>query len=224
MRYILSQDITFGEIGGHMVFLDLAKDRYFRLESSIENSLRPYLKNGGPLPFDLSDLIASGILIEDHDTAPASLPSISKPCRSAFENHPSTDDGLAPSHIIETMLVVLRMHWKLRHQKIRPIIENEVAYRRKNSKPRRLQPPLDASTVQASRQFLKARRYVPIEPRCLLDSLSLLHFLSRRGLPASIIFGVTLEPFSAHCWVQSGDALLNETLGTANAHTPIRVV
>ncbi len=151
MRYILSQDITCGEIGGHMVFLDLAKDRYFRLESAIEESLGPYLKDGGPLPSNLFDLVASGILIEKRDTDPTFPPSIGSPCWSAFENHPSTDEVLAPSHIIETMLVVLRMQWKLRHQKIRSIIENEVAYRHKHSKPRRLQRPLDELTVQASR-------------------------------------------------------------------------
>ena len=36
--------------------------------------------------------------------------------------------------------------------------------------------------------------------------------------------GVTSEPFAAHCWVQAGDIVLNETLSDANAHTPIRMV
>ncbi|WP_434213483.1 lasso peptide biosynthesis B2 protein [[Pseudomonas] boreopolis] len=57
-----------------------------------------------------------------------------------------------------------------------------------------------------------------------MDSLSLLRFLSRRELPANIVFGVTLAPFAAHCWVQAGDIVLNETLSDANAHTPIRMI
>jgi hypothetical protein len=65
---------------------------------------------------------------------------------------------------------------------------------------------------------------VPIEPVCLLDSLSLLRFLSRRGLSTNIVFGVTPEPFAAHCWVQAGDMVLNEALFDTHAYTPIRMV
>ena len=96
---------------------------------------------------------------------------------------------------------------------------------------RKAEPPeaaalttLDGDLLEANRQFARARRYVPIEPVCLLDSLSLLRFLSRRGLSANIVFGVTSEPFAAHCWVQAGDVVLNETLSDANAYTPIWMV
>jgi len=83
---------------------------------------------------------------------------------------------------------------------------------------------LEEKLLRASWQFARARRYVPIEPICLLDSLALLRFLSRRGLPANIVFGVAPEPFAAHCWVQASDIVLNETLSDANAHTPIRMI
>lgn len=49
-------------------------------------------------------------------------------------------------------------------------------------------------------------------------------FLARRRLHASIVFGVTGDPFGAHCWVQTSDLVLSDTLGNATGHTPIRVV
>jgi len=52
----------------------------------------------------------------------------------------------------------------------------------------------------------------------------LVRFLARRRLSASIVFAVTTNPFNAHCWVQSGDLVLNDTVGNAILHTPIRVV
>ena len=59
---------------------------------------------------------------------------------------------------------------------------------------------------------------------CLLDSIALVRFLARRGLYAQLVFGVTDDPFSAHCWVQAGDLVLNDTVGDVSAHTPIRVI
>jgi hypothetical protein len=58
----------------------------------------------------------------------------------------------------------------------------------------------------------------------LLDSLAMVMFLAKRGLHASIVIGVTSAPFSAHCWVQTGDLVLNDTVGNARAFTPIRVI
>jgi hypothetical protein len=98
-------------------------------------------------------------------------------------------------------------------------------------RPSKQQPPAPISDraveqllLEASGEFRFARAYTPVETRCLLDSLAMVKFLARRKLHASIVFGVTSDPFSAHCWVQAGDLVLNDTVGHANAHTPIRVI
>ena len=75
--------------------------------------------------------------------------------------------------------------------------------------------------LKAAETFRRARLYVPIETCCLLDSLSLIDFLSRRRLPARLVFGVTSDPFAAHCWVQAGEWVLNDLVGNVIAHTPI---
>jgi len=38
------------------------------------------------------------------------------------------------------------------------------------------------------------------------------------------VFGVKLNPFSAHCWVQAGDIVLNDAIDHVTIHTPILVV
>jgi hypothetical protein len=40
----------------------------------------------------------------------------------------------------------------------------------------------------------------------------LLEFLAARGLAADWVFGVRTWPFSAHCWVQAGGIVLNDTV------------
>ncbi len=225
MQYGICPDVTYCEVGGHLIFLDTAKDQYFRLDSTTERSLRDHLRDGAPLSSNLAPFVTSGFLTEQGDAAhPSSIP-IERPLASAIECSQSNDERLSTRTFIEVIWTVARMKRRLEKHQFKSVLEGELVYRRAHPSARAsTSRPLEALAIQASNQFLTARRYVPIEPRCLLDSLCLLHFLSRRSLPARVIFGVTLEPFAAHCWVQTGRVALNETLGIANAHTPIRSV
>jgi len=77
-------------------------------------------------------------------------------------------------------------------------------------------------TADASR-FIAARRLVPFAPNCLTDSLALVQWLG----PAPdvlLVFGVKLEPFAAHCWVQFGDLLLNDRADVVGQFRPVRVI
>jgi hypothetical protein len=71
--------------------------------------------------------------------------------------------------------------------------------------------------------FLLLRPLYPRPYLCLFDSLGLLHFLAQFRHFPRWIFGVKLEPFAAHCWVQSGDTVLNDTVEVVRQYTPILV-
>jgi Transglutaminase-like superfamily len=43
---------------------------------------------------------------------------------------------------------------------------------------------------------------LPRDPRCLTTSLVLIALLARRGIPATVVIGVRLDPFAAHAWVE----------------------
>lgn len=60
--------------------------------------------------------------------------------------------------------------------------------------------------------------------RCLFHSLMLLSFLNRFGFHPRWVFGVRQAPFGAHCWLQDGDAVLNDTVEHVAMFTPIMVV
>lgn len=73
--------------------------------------------------------------------------------------------------------------------------------------------------------FLRMRPlYYPTRGACLPDSLVLLEFLAHHDLYPSWIFGVRLSPFGAHCWVQHGDVVWNDTPEHAASYTPIMSV
>jgi hypothetical protein len=57
--------------------------------------------------------------------------------------------------------------------------------------------------------------------RCLFESLALLEFLAMHGRHPRWVFAVRARPFAAHCWVQDGPVLLNDTLESVSGFTPI---
>src|SRR4051812_16184015 len=86
--------------------------------------------------------------------------------------------------------------------------------------------PLDESAARnlvasfyAARPFLFSARNA-----CLFDSLALLLFLRRLGVYPQWIFGVRTGPFAAHCWLQSGHIVLNDTVDNVRSYTPIMSV
>lgn len=80
----------------------------------------------------------------------------------------------------------------------------------------------DASLV--ARRFAAARHAVPIARNCLPDSLALIARLARCNIPSTLVFGVKLDPFAAHCWVQSGHLLLTDRLEEVERFTPVRSI
>jgi hypothetical protein len=60
--------------------------------------------------------------------------------------------------------------------------------------------------------------------QCLFDSLALKRFLAKYGLFPEWIFGVHLNPFAAHCWLQHGDTLVHDSLDFVRRFTPIMAV
>jgi hypothetical protein len=69
--------------------------------------------------------------------------------------------------------------------------------------------------------FDRLRWYYPRSYLCLFDSLALIHFMARFGVFPDWVFGVVADPFEAHCWVQAGSVVLNDTVERVSAFTPI---
>lgn len=209
-----------------MVLLDVAHDRYFSLTTDLEQALRTHLSHGIVVPALLEKLVASAVLVERPECeADFSAPPPKRPSRSAIEQPRRSTESIA-ANVIETTWIVYRMRHKLRSSPLKAVLDEAASYRssRVVHQPDSSSAATERALIVAAQSFANARRYVPIEPTCLLDSLSLLRFLSRRGLSARVIFGVTAQPFTAHCWVQVADMVLNDTVTDAGAYTPIRTI
>lgn len=224
MYYKISEDLTCCDVDGHLVFLDIAQDRYFRLAHHLESEVRRSLASGS-IPPQLCEQLAPRTTSADKDLGACVLARIQPASLSALELPPANAIvRLNVEIIIEVIVIVCWIHIRLRTRTLKSVINDAIAYKSKKRGRLEAMPTPENDVLHAALRFIHARRYVPIEPTCLLDSLALLRFLSRRGFSANLVFAVTPEPFAAHCWIQSGDAVLNETLSDANAHTPIRAI
>jgi hypothetical protein len=70
--------------------------------------------------------------------------------------------------------------------------------------------------------FARLRPWIyTAQNHCLLDTLTLITFLSRYGIATNWVFGVQPMPFEAHCWAQYDQLVLNDSLEHMEYFTPI---
>lgn len=227
MSYRLRDGLSYCRIDDQVIFLDIQGDRYFRLSDSMAAAFITFADGGRNSEAEFTLLAKNNILsmepqVECNQTNAAFVPP---PTRSAIElSAPPSSINLAS--LLEVTTLVLAAWWMLKARSLANVIDCLVSHRRKHtgmpSPPAAKLPiPLICS---AANSFRRARLYVPIPTSCILDSIAMTRFLSRRHVKTSLVFGVTSNPFSAHCWVQFGDIVLNDTAGNASSYTAIRIV
>jgi len=220
MTYRLSDRVSVCLLAGQAVFLDARRDRYFCVGGAAAKAVETLLEQGLAHEAELAGLTKTG-LIEVGEGSQAQRPcQPNAPVRSLVE-----DPDVRPTGCIGDYLeVAARLVAARRDVRRRPFasILDDLGSTKAARKALGNASPDPRLIVAAA--FNGARRLVPVKPQCLPDSLALLAFLARRGCSADLVFGVKLRPFSAHCWVQTGEVVLNDALDHATIHTPILVV
>ncbi|KAF1721719.1 lasso peptide biosynthesis B2 protein [Pseudoxanthomonas wuyuanensis] len=224
MQYQLRDGLSFCFVDEHPVFLDIRNDRYFMLPAALECAFTAHINGQIPLATSLSELLGS-----NEQNAEESLQSRSSwgdepATRSAMEEQ-TADEMLSIRVFLEVLLTVIKIRIHLKTMGLEDALRDLATHRKRKAilAEAAIFKSIESSITTATKQFLRARRLVPIKSTCLLDSLALATYLANRRLPAKLVFGVMLSPFSAHCWVQFRDIALNETVTETAAHTQILV-
>lgn len=221
----LNADISFCELDGRLFFLDIQNDRYFQLSKALERSFLSYLESPGGTSAVVTSLLRHNLLSQT-TTVPSdgSVAGVTHPSESAIEV-PCADSRTSLDVARDVVLAVVITCWQLKMRRLKSALQTLADYRDSRTSPSvGDQVELRQRLSEAAAAFTRVRPYVPIEARCLIDSLSMVRFLAKRGLHAHLVMGVACDPFSAHAWVQHGQLVLNETVGTAQAYVPIRVI
>jgi hypothetical protein len=202
--------------GGH-VFLDLAGDRYFRLPPAEEATFAALAEGRTEeiSPPRLDPLLRAGVVVHSPGGKPI-----------AATAHPHPDASLAegagpplPGRLMDVAEVAALVLAARRTVKRKALPKAFSSFR--NDHAGRARRGRDRDRLVG--RFASARRFVPVGPNCLYDSLALRRFLCRRDVAADLVIGVKLHPFGAHCWLQDGTTVLNDALGGALGFKPVLV-
>jgi hypothetical protein len=206
------------QVDDQHIFLDLAQDRYFCLPPDEERGFTALLEGAGTPPScsSLAALIRTGVIVASGDGKPIARTAHPLPEHSL----PETTNELPPARLRDISEVLLLV-WSSRRAVARKALPSALSGLSAHSANAR--GGCRALLEELVLRFLAARRYVPIAPNCLYDSLALRRFLRRRQATADLVIGVKLRPFGAHCWLQDGSTVLNDTLGGARVFQPVLV-
>ncbi|MGF7148946.1 hypothetical protein FHS96_002588 [Sphingomonas zeicaulis] len=212
----LAPHLSFCEVSGRLIFLDLRQDRYFQLGNRSARRFREIIARGGMVDPD-DDLVARDILVPGDGSDPAAC-QVVVPERSMIEAHAADRRGRLS---LSAGLGIVRTAAALRRGPLDHLVGRLQA--------RQAGMPADAPADSAKltrliATFEHTRAWVPIPRVCLIDGLALLDLLLRNTVAARLVFGVKLDPFAAHCWVQSDTTILNDAVDHARNFTPIFVL
>ncbi len=237
-RYTISDHAFFCKFDHHLIVLDVARDRYLCIPKAEFDLLAPCLDNYRIDDEEYSDHIA----LNSTETDALALELISQGILKRSAIGASAVDKVRispPNRIISPPLSTSRLWQPLRHIAtfLRASAYADFCLRRRSfarivqTMQSRLHPTVsfvaDIDLEGTSRLVAVFNSLRPIYPRdylCLFDSLALLEFLRRYRVLANWIFAVSADPFYAHCWVQIGQVLLNDTLERTSRYRPIMCV
>lgn len=237
-NYYLRENTFVCLAGRHYVILDLLADKYLRVEKgdfeplaqwtnlSGQLSMYPHGPGNGALTDEsrilLSELLARGLLTENLDQANAGLEeSVAIPVQTLMWDVESTDLIHCLRHVFSFMASAkVAADW-LRQPIWKTV--NRIIERKRRRAHLSARFNIDRTRALIS-IFCRLRPFYNRQYLCLFDSLALLIFLAKYDMFPTWVFGVQSEPFAAHCWVQHGEFVLNDTVDRVAVYTPLMAV
>jgi Transglutaminase-like superfamily len=234
--YFLSPHVHVCVSGKQVVLLDLERDKYLALAHAhpigrwvrgwpaLHPSSDAARIDDSPAPENglLAKMISQGLLVTDPAVGKEASPAVTDEAKVPLVEYdihvrPRTSLG----QLWNFFLAFTEAKWSLKYRPIGEVVR-AARLRKKGGSP----APVDIATVRslvAAFVHLRPLFYTALDA-CLLDSLTLTHFLARYGVFPTWVFGVKTDPFYPHCWIQQGDFVFNDTPDYIRGFSPILVV
>lgn len=217
MPFQLRTNLHFCLVDDRAIFLDIDRDRYFYLPPKLEDAFLDVAAG------NLSDgddrarpLLQQGLL--------RSVPEPAWPIAALRPDPPLRDLGVEDASQVFLPLMArsvatqLFCAWAIRQ---RPLARIVADLRRP---PRAALKSFEASErrVRAIRRsFVATQMVLRPHDRCLAQSMAFLRLCKYTGFVPALLFGVRINPFTAHCWIQHGSLVLNDEAERVRSFTPI---
>jgi Transglutaminase-like superfamily len=213
----------------HLVLLDLHSGKYFALNPTDASALCSDCETGasGDSPSDskaLRVLLERGVLTKNSALGKSfSSPAVEPVTKALIDIHMAERIPIQTRAVWQFATSALIAAVSLRWIPLKRITARLTA--RKTRRAHISQPQDVRRLKQLVVLFDRLRPFAFSKAdACMLYSFALLEFLARHDVYADWVFGVQLGPFRAHCWLQHGPVLLNDTLNHVENLTPIMVI
>jgi Transglutaminase-like superfamily len=231
-RYYLSPSVHWCAVSGHCILLDVATDRYLQLPVVEFEALLPFVSTADrkleDMPAELNrtaqDLLAVNVLLRNpRDVIQTPQAQLPRPATLVSRLDRSARRAKSFRIWLRFITACVSADYCLRHTSLNAI-SIRVSQRKRQfcSGP---SPYIGDEGVSLVSMFNALRPFYPRNYLCMFDSLALIEFLANWRLFPEWVFGVNVDPFQAHCWVQSDDVVLSDTLGfSARWFSPIMTI
>ncbi|MDC7810149.1 lasso peptide biosynthesis B2 protein [Sphingomonas koreensis] len=216
MGFGLRAGVSYCEVAGRLLFLDVRRDRYFCLSEASEAAFRRVAQGAeaaAPDAAALAGMIGDGLLVPG--APPRRCPPVPQPQRSVVDALEGVSSSVATLGAIAGLVrarAALRLLGLARTlARLPPAIGTPS------------EAEQEANTIQVAAAYQQAGLLVTALDRCLPRSIAVADRCRRLGIPVDLILGVRLQPFAAHCWVQLGATIVNDRLDKIRNFTPILV-
>jgi hypothetical protein len=241
-KYFLRRDVSVCRTQDGAIFLDLESESYFGLGHPSAVALEAVVvnwpsANGSPSrqptnvrivedsPDELARALVKRRLLTEDEACAASAPLVSATPKDevTFEEALSHRLPKRPDIFINYCRATLSVLIRMRFTSLEALIQR---FRLRRVQDENLDMKFTQRRArQLSCTFLGLQNVIVTRKgACMFDSLCLTRFLEYYGISASIIIAVRTTPFEAHCWVQYGDLVLNDTMSNVQEFSPILVL
>jgi hypothetical protein len=214
--------------GDAFVFLDLEQDEYTLIMEAAAATLCELAEDADSTApasrrlESLQELIQAGLLTTNPKAGRKFTATL-----GALAIQPLLDSAATPrpaaklSHVFNFVIACTTAAARLRWSRIQNTVS--AVARRKARHAFHQSMDLDQAR-QLAAIFHRLRSLFPADYLCLFDSLALLEFLARYDVFPDWVFGVKLEPWAAHCWIQHQQFAFDATVEETADYTPIMVI
>lgn len=216
-KYFLSSHVHICLADEHIVFLDLKDDKYFYLPPEVAKYNKPLIDRRAiyvpihiaeeQLKDTIDDLVRAGVFVPDYSAAEPPdvwLPAPEQEFSEAIlDGRPTINWHWSLIFFKAFLLAIIGI--KIRG--IHGITKHLSSFNTKNNG-----SVVDVERLEKAVSYFRYIRVVfyTAHKECFFDCIVMMYFLRMIGFRANWVFGVTMKPFTAHCWVQLDDIVLSD--------------
>lgn len=218
MQLRLREELYHCICSGRSVFLDVVADRYFALPEKMDLAFQRFL-NGKELGFEeeqeIAQLKAKKILVSAPAVRPRHRSPAPKLAQAQFKPEPQ------PVSLISRLRVAIVRGAARRDLRVKSLRDTLAKVRSRKIGEVGAAGDADLAISQISAAFSATNLIFRIVDQCLPDAIAFHQLCVSRGVTASLVIGVSINPFSAHCWLQRGGMVINDDVERIRQFTPI---